>query len=62
MAQRNGPAIHVHFRQLRAISLCAASGQIDTDTLSAISIYNGIGLVKREGREYLRKKHADAQA
>jgi hypothetical protein len=50
MAQRNGPAIHVHFATPSHL-MCTVSGEIDTDTLSAISIYNGVGLVKREGSE-----------
>jgi hypothetical protein len=34
--------------------LRAASGEIDTDMLNAISIYNGVGIVKEDGSEYLK--------
>jgi hypothetical protein len=48
------PPFTFPFARPRPISLCAASGEIDTDMLNAISIYNGVGIVKEDGSEHLQ--------
>jgi hypothetical protein len=48
------PPFTFPFARSRPICLRAASGEIDTDMLNAISIYNGVGLVKEDGSEQLK--------
>jgi hypothetical protein len=50
------PPFAFTFARAQPIFLYTASGEIDTDTLSAISIYSGGGLVKGDGSEGLREK------